>query len=465
MTYEEKRAAELAADLAKPFLQPQEWRKDHKYRPLLLEPVIDRDKALKEAKLVKQIRKSPLWPEMPYDVGDEEDLDPSAAPKPEWCYEPISAFDYTTHAEFINALLDILAAHPEDTQVQDHLSYAISDYDFPTDTPEDIEELIKAAQKVAEDPLSKIPHGPGYYEAPYAKYNTEAPEPAAPIQANIPKDCPLPRWASNYTDEELDEVATGMGDKDYFVKLWNNYKENKAEEAAAQEPTPKQPAAQEQPATETKPEDEEDYFANLVKRSEPTTQEPTPEQPAEFPYEPQSPFEDVNDEYSWSWSGGRWSNGPSEKDREEAAQEWERKRAAQEPTPQQPAALHFNSLAEYEAWEAGLSQQERDAYWDSLSDFDFMCLWNDLDDEAAAQDPAPLDYLDTEDDTARNEGRDEYIECSAYLRGEAYDKEDYIKANPEDYDENGNWIGYAAATEGDGYQQWTDIQARRGKTA
>jgi hypothetical protein len=41
MTYEEKRAADFAADLAKPFLQRQEWRKDHMYRGWMLEPVID----------------------------------------------------------------------------------------------------------------------------------------------------------------------------------------------------------------------------------------------------------------------------------------------------------------------------------------------------------------------------------------------------------------------------------------
>jgi hypothetical protein len=40
MTYEEKKAAEHAADLAKPFLQRQEWRKDHMYRGWMLEPVI-----------------------------------------------------------------------------------------------------------------------------------------------------------------------------------------------------------------------------------------------------------------------------------------------------------------------------------------------------------------------------------------------------------------------------------------
>ena len=85
MTYEEQRAVEHSADLAKPFLRLQECRKDHKYRPLLLEPVIDPDKALKKAKLVKKIRTCPDtgWLEMPYDVGDEENLDPSAAPKPE----------------------------------------------------------------------------------------------------------------------------------------------------------------------------------------------------------------------------------------------------------------------------------------------------------------------------------------------------------------------------------------------
>jgi hypothetical protein len=41
MTYEEKRAAERAADLEKPFLQRQEFRKDHMYRGWMLEPVID----------------------------------------------------------------------------------------------------------------------------------------------------------------------------------------------------------------------------------------------------------------------------------------------------------------------------------------------------------------------------------------------------------------------------------------
>jgi hypothetical protein len=41
MTYEEQKAAERAADLAKPFLQRQEFRKDHMYRGWMLEPVID----------------------------------------------------------------------------------------------------------------------------------------------------------------------------------------------------------------------------------------------------------------------------------------------------------------------------------------------------------------------------------------------------------------------------------------
>src|ERR1035441_2261821 len=41
MTYEEQKAAERAADLAKPFLQRQEFRKDNMYRGWMLEPVID----------------------------------------------------------------------------------------------------------------------------------------------------------------------------------------------------------------------------------------------------------------------------------------------------------------------------------------------------------------------------------------------------------------------------------------
>ena len=47
-----------------------------------------------------------------------------------------------------------------------------------------------------------------------------------PIRATIPDDgdFQLPRWASNLTYEELDEVVTEIGDKDYFVKLWANYK-------------------------------------------------------------------------------------------------------------------------------------------------------------------------------------------------------------------------------------------------
>jgi hypothetical protein len=61
-------------------------------------------------------------------------------------------------------------------------------------------------------------------------------------------------------------------------------------------------------------------------------------------------------------------------------------RAAQETAD--PDALHFHSLAEYKAWAAGVSTQECHAYWDALSDFDWRCLWDDLDDEAAAQEPA-----------------------------------------------------------------------------
>jgi len=43
--------------------------------------------------------------------------------------------------------------------------------------------------------------------------------------------------------------------------------------------------------------------------------------------------------------------------------------------------LHFNSLAEYKRWAAGASQQERETYWNSLSDLDFARLAEDLDQE------------------------------------------------------------------------------------
>ena len=72
MTYEEKKAAERAADLAKPFLQRQECRNDQQYRPLLLEPVIDREKLKRKAKLVKKMR-STRWPEEMLHESNPED--------------------------------------------------------------------------------------------------------------------------------------------------------------------------------------------------------------------------------------------------------------------------------------------------------------------------------------------------------------------------------------------------------
>jgi hypothetical protein len=48
MTYEEKRAAKRAADLTEAILQPQEWRKDHKYRSLLLDPIAPIDETDEE---------------------------------------------------------------------------------------------------------------------------------------------------------------------------------------------------------------------------------------------------------------------------------------------------------------------------------------------------------------------------------------------------------------------------------
>jgi hypothetical protein len=105
-------------------------------------------------------------------------------PEPEWCYEPLDDCDYTTHAELINALLDILAAHPEDTDVQDHLSYEVSNSTYPTGTPEAVEDLIKAAHKVAEDPLSKVPHA---NETPYIDYASSA-ERIARLEAAYPDE-------------------------------------------------------------------------------------------------------------------------------------------------------------------------------------------------------------------------------------------------------------------------------------
>ena len=63
-------------------------------------------------------------------------------------------------------------------------------------------------------------------------------------------------------------------------------------------------------------------------------------------------------------------------DPEPAAQE----PAATNPEPG-PAALVFNSLAEYKRWAASASQQERETYWNSLSDLDFARLAEDLDKE------------------------------------------------------------------------------------
>lgn len=95
---------------------------------------------------------------------------------------------------------------------------------------------------------------------------------------------------------------------------------------------------------------------------------------------------------------------PLDEIRKEAAAAQER--AATERT-MEPAAmdgpLYFYSVAEFKDWADGATQQQIHAYLNSLPDLALMCLWSDLDDEAAAQEPEPLGYLDTEPES----------ECSA----------------------------------------------------
>lgn len=172
MNYEEERAAKRAADLTEPILQPQEWRKDHKYRPLLLEPVIDRDKLDRKAKLVKKIRQMNIsdlanstclgygCPSCPCDEEEDEDLSPSAAPKP------------ATHAGYLNELVYRVQKHPEDKDLLATLLYEVHDdaalkiypgkfaegYTVNESwTAEDTAKVIESAKELAALPESNIP--------------------------------------------------------------------------------------------------------------------------------------------------------------------------------------------------------------------------------------------------------------------------------------------------------------------
>ena len=70
-----------------------------------------------------------------------------------------------------------------------------------------------------------------------------------------------------------------------------------------------------------------------------------------------------------------------------------------------PAAkLHFHSPAEYKAWAAGATQEQIRAYWDRLSAFEWQSLWDDVDDEAGAQEPDTR--LSSTSDEAIGEGID-----------------------------------------------------------
>jgi hypothetical protein len=165
MTYEEERAAEDAAEIEKLFLPLQECHKE-KYRAWLLEPVVDRNKALKAAKLRKKMLACVAAASIDNqcDVGDldPEDPNPDLAPKA------------PTHAGYLNSLANRVQQRPDDKDTLSKLLYTVHDdaaFDFFSGkfvegegltvngswTAEDTATLIRSARKLAADPLNTLP--------------------------------------------------------------------------------------------------------------------------------------------------------------------------------------------------------------------------------------------------------------------------------------------------------------------
>ena len=421
MTYEEKKAAERAADLAKPFLQRQECRNDQQYRPLLLEPVIDREKLKRKAKLVKKMR-STRWPEEMLHESNPEDKE---ALEDEYEQFEDEMRDHPTIGIFTRGSDGKVTLRPADEPAAQE----------PAATEPEPDTKLCCA----------VDHGTGCASRTY--HGTDCPG---------AESCPV----KQYEDEECERENAEMG-----AALRRNREDATAQEPAATNPEPG-PAAQE-PATLTIREmilehginpDDIDGLAECgdLKVDRRVYREHISENGVIFECEENIRLwllrRSRDDDKHFTIEVAPWNladDGPYGPFIDTTCRPWE----DMEPP-----------MSEHDWVEANIDPKTQNSI-PQPSDYLGTEPEEQDEDEPAAMEPAPLDYLDTEDDNARNEGRDEYIECSAYLRGEAYDREDYIKANPEDYDNNGNWIGYAAATEGDGYQQWTDIQARRGKTA
>jgi hypothetical protein len=187
MTYEEKRAAERAADLAKPLLQRQECRKDQQHRPLLLEPVIDRDMLERRAKLIKKMRlgAARLEPFAPVCPACKDYWDANTQPGfvefgtgpnhfahcCQWMLD-MDEWDDTkppTHAGYLNGLVYRLQKDPTDKDTLAELLYAVHDdaaleiypgkfaegYTVNESwTAEDTAKVIESAQRIAAEPLS-----------------------------------------------------------------------------------------------------------------------------------------------------------------------------------------------------------------------------------------------------------------------------------------------------------------------
>ena len=346
MTHEEKKAAERAADLAKPFLQRQECRNDQQYRPLLLEPVIDREKLKTKAKLVKKIRQlcpNPLeagqtgWAAWhaahpnasEYELAVEDDK--QNAPVEYASEECLDNLKPATHAGFeasadaLDHVFDLIDRFENSyhNDYENAEAHAVGSKDG-LDAANDLSKLFNIQP---EDPIT-------IWQLVDEAWTWAMTQKAAAMEptAKEPAERPTPASFDTYEDYEAlyDSSALVLSREKWLLLKTDpeNWESVEVRVVPADEP-----AALEQPATETtyprsiSPAEYQVWWDNASEQERDALE-------AAMVDDSRVPFN--GDEWGWSYSGGRWSNGVSDSDRD-AADEEERGIEPDEPAAQEPA--------------------------------------------------------------------------------------------------------------------------------
>jgi hypothetical protein len=255
-----------------------------------------------------------------------------------------------TRAGYLNGLIYRLQKDPTDTAALDELLIDVyTDEGQPAVlTPEDFAQVIKDAQEMAALPESNIPW------PDESDHTIEA----AALRAQARRLWGMP-------DEMIEELAWQHEHPEPKPDWWLAIEAG----PTAQEPAPA-PTAQEPAATEPEPNTKlccaVDHGTGCASRIYHGTDCPGAES---------CPVKQYEDE-KCEQENAEMEAGLRRNREDVTAQE----PAATNPEPG-PAALVFNSLAEYKRWAASASQQERETYWNSLSDLDFARLAEDLDQE------------------------------------------------------------------------------------